>query len=393
MRELKALLLRPASDHDSGVAVGVFFVPAGCTPKHGLAGAVLFVDVAARRALAAGVTRIDNENRNAGTTRLVGNKIAQLSETPVVQAFPLLQIGLNPGANAFEVFKGNRAAGAFSFGNDATRNVVVDPLLKTALLSAHFPKPTFRGLGSFLLQQGATPGIPFALGFYLLAAELFARGIGCQINDAQINSKNTFRGQQFGIVKVTHGGDVPMAAHKHQIHFALAMLEQLALMFAANEPDFDAPVQRPDRNPVIGQKPENPVVIRLRAQRAKRALRFLVQLVGVGHFCDATHGHLRSKVKLLSNGLINQLMQIKLPECFSLPSLYRNPVTRLVAPFKRLLEQFSLFGRRLQFDVSHKFHSSIIESILGCVNTADRALHGSLYLPIAKARGFSRGFR
>ena len=75
------------------------------TPKHGLTGAVLFGDMAAGRALTAGIKRVNHKNRNAGQTRLVFNKAAQFGESPVVQAFPLLFIGLSPCANVLEVFK------------------------------------------------------------------------------------------------------------------------------------------------------------------------------------------------------------------------------------------------------------------------------------------------
>lgn len=140
-------------------------------------------------------------------------KAAQFGESPVVQAFPLLFIGLSPGANVFEVFKADRAMGAFRFGNDATRNVVVDPLLKTALSAAHFPEPTLRGSCAFLLQYGAAFNVPLALCFYIFAAELLSRGIGRDVDDSKINPKNAFRCQQIGVIKVTNRSDVPVAAN------------------------------------------------------------------------------------------------------------------------------------------------------------------------------------
>jgi hypothetical protein len=357
MREHRLCYRSPAPNIESGVAVCVGFMSAGYTPKHGLTGAIFLVDMPAHKALTAGVSWVNNKNRDACFARFIFNKAAKLGESPVVQAFPLLFVGLSPGADILEVFKTNRALGAFSFGNDATRDVVVNPLLETALSSAHFPKPTLRGFGSFLLQHGAAFNVPLALCFYVFAAELFSPGIGSDVNDSKINAKNAFWFQQIGVVKVTNRSDIPLAANKHQIHFTLAMLEQLALMFTTNKPDLNSSGQRPNRHSIIGQKPKNPVVIGLCARGAKRALGLFIQLVGIGHFGNTAHRHLRRQSKLFSNRSVNQLMQIVLPKSLIFPGLKGNPMTRGIAPFKRLLKKLRLFRCRLQFEVGDQFHN------------------------------------
>lgn len=171
-----------------------------------------------------------------------------------------------------------------------------------------------------------------------------------------IRAIKLIRRQQFGIIKVANSGDVPVTVDEHQIDFALTMRQQPALMFATNKSDLDTPVQRPNRNAIIGQKPKNPVIVGLRPHRAKSALCFLVQLVGVCYLGNTAYRYLRRQVELLTNRLINQLMQIVLPKSLVFPSLQRNPITRLVAPFKRLLKQFRLFGCGLQFEIGDQFH-------------------------------------
>ena len=154
MREHRLCYSSPAPNVESGVLVGVCFVSAGQTPKHGLTGAIALVDMSARRALAAGVARIDRDHRDACHCSLIFDKATKLSEAPVVQSSPQRLIdGLSPFADTFEIFNGNRTTGAFCFGNDLTRDVVVDPLLKPALSAAQFPQPTFRGSCTFFLQD------------------------------------------------------------------------------------------------------------------------------------------------------------------------------------------------------------------------------------------------
>ena len=183
-----------------------------------------------------------------------------------------------------------------------------------------------------------------------------------------IRAIKLIRRQQGGIVEITDRSDIPVPTDKHQIHFALAVFKQTALMVATDIANLDSSVQSPDRHLLIGDKPEQPIIVGLCPQRAKNALRFLIELVGIGHFGNTAHGYLRSKVKAFSRFLIHQFVQIKLPEHFCSPCLLRNPVTSRIASLQRLLEQIRLFGRRLQFDVSDKFHNSIIETLLALVN-------------------------
>jgi hypothetical protein len=96
MREHRLSYSSPAGDIASGVVVCIVAVPAFHTPKLGLGFPVAFVDAPTGETLFAGIAWIDSYHRHAGPLGLILNKGAELTEAPVVQAFPLRFVGLNP---------------------------------------------------------------------------------------------------------------------------------------------------------------------------------------------------------------------------------------------------------------------------------------------------------
>ncbi len=107
MREHRLSYSSPSGDIASGVMVCVITVPAFHTPKLRLGWSVSFVDTATGRALAASVAWVDYHHRHASTFSLILDKGAKLSEAPVMQAFPLRFVGLNPCPDMLEIFKSN----------------------------------------------------------------------------------------------------------------------------------------------------------------------------------------------------------------------------------------------------------------------------------------------
>lgn len=118
MREHRLSYSSPAGN----IASGVIAVPAGHTPKLGLGLPVSFIDTAASWTLTACIAWIDSYHRHTST------------------------LGLNPCANAFEIFQGNSETGAFCSGNDAFGYTVVLMFLEPLLFTANLPKTALSGL-------------------------------------------------------------------------------------------------------------------------------------------------------------------------------------------------------------------------------------------------------
>jgi len=369
-------------------------MPAFCTQKLGLGFPVALINMPALSASTAGIARVNNRNRNSGLLGFVLDKGAKLTEAPIVQSVPLLFSGLNRLANMRQIFQRNRQTGAFGSRNDCLADTVILVLLKPFLLAAHLAETLLCSPRAYALQCRPTFGIVPALGFYLRAGVLVAHAVGGDVDHPQINPKHSARSQQLGVVEVAYASQIPLAAHKHQIDFALAVLQQFALVVAASIGDFLAPGHKPDRDNIIGAKSQDAVIVRLGGMLAKSALCILVNLVAVGYLGYAAYRYLSRNLELCAEVMVAKFVEIELPEHFGIPRLFGKPVTSLVASLKRRAEQDFLLFCRLQFDVGYKFHLSSIETVIYCCQAVKSSPSACpLSLPMRKRRGISRSAR
>jgi len=339
------------------VEIGVVAMPANLTQKLGLGFPVALVDMPAFAALPRSIARVNNRDRNSGLLGFVLDKGAKLAEAPIMQSVALLFSGLNRLADMRQIFERNTEAGAFSSGNDCFGNTVILVLLKPFLLAAHLAKTALCCSGAYALQCCSALRISLPVRFNRRAGVLVAEAIGGNVNHAQINPEYSAGRKQLRIVKVAHGGEIPLAAHQHQINLTLAMFKQFALVVAASIGNLVAPGHQPDRNSIVGAKAKDAVIVRLRGMFAESALRFLVNFVSIRNLCDAAHCDLSGYFKLGSKVVIAKFVKIVLPKNFSFPSLCGKPVASIVASLKRGEKQGFLIFRRLQFEVGYEFHT------------------------------------
>lgn len=382
-----------ASNVARRVMVCVVFMPAGHTRKTGLAFPVALVGIPARAALPARVARIDGNNRNSGLLGLVLHKTSQLPKGPVVQAFPLLFVGLNPRADMRQIFERDTEAGAFRSGDNCFGNTVIFVFLKSLLLAADGAKSALCRPSADPLQGGSPLGVARPVSLDLGAGVLVSKTVRCKVDDAEINSEYAFWREQLRVVKVANGGQIPLAAHEHQVHLALAMLQQLALMVAADVRNLGAPCERPDRNQVAGHQSDDPIVIRLRRVLSENPLHLLVSLVGVGGFLDTLNRCLSRQGKSFAQVPVVRLLQVVLAKHLRLKRLRRQPVARLVASLQRCAKQLFLLRVGLQSKVGNEFHYSSIDESLMQIKRCALSISVPLSLPIPEGMGFSGGFR
>ena len=339
MCELRLGYSSPARNHSRCVMVCVTAMPAGHTQKLGLGFPVALIDMPTHETFSARVAWIDGYDRDASQLCLVFDKASKLGETPIVQAFSLLFVGLTAGSNVFQILDLNAESGAFRSGNDALGNAMVMVLLESPLFSAYLPEAAFRGFCADTLKDSATFSVSLPVRFDAGAGMLVPETIGCDINDAEIHSQHAVGGEQAGVVEITNRAQIPLSAHEHQINFAFAMLKQLSLMLSTNVSDLFAPRQQPKRNKFIRAKAQNSVVVGLSCMLAEDALRFLVDLVRIGNLCYATHSYLCSQLELCAKFSVKRFVHIKLPKYLRFPSSRREPIASFVATLKGCAEQ------------------------------------------------------
>ena len=317
---------------------------------------VPIIDASAARACFARVARIDEQHRHSCTPRFIGDELAELAERPVVQPSSLSTSGLNPFADAGQVFQPNRAPGALRGIDEGLRNHVVDVGLEPPLLSRELAEPSFCGLCAAALKTStaAREMCPDLLDG--LASVMSAVAVGGDVDDAEIDAENVSGIYKIGIVDIADTGDVPLATHEHQIDLALAEGEQLALVLTRDVGNLLPSGYRPNRDRLVIDEAKDAVVIGLSREAPEGALRFPVELIGVRHLGDAAHGNLGRQVEHPARVAVRQLVQVELPEFLRLPRFGGEEVARLIATLKRLAEQFLLLWRGFQLDVGDQLH-------------------------------------
>lgn len=277
-------------------------MPAVLTGEDALSFAIGLIDHATERASSARVAWVDCGQRYPHKLGLVGQELAKLCETPRMQPVALTLSGPNPLANMRQIFDRNRKAVAFSRRNNLLTYTVVRLFSESSLLARELLKFSLCSLRAALLKTGAAFGITSANPLHGVSRVRRAETIEGQVHDPEINTKNTFNIDLFRVRNVTDAGEVPFAANEHQVNFAPAEGEQLALPFTADETNFLAAGKRPDRNGIVRLKAQDAIVKWLRGIFAKgdsgglASVGFMCR-VGVCDLRDTAHRDLRRNVE------------------------------------------------------------------------------------------------
>ncbi len=356
MREHRLNYCSPAGNVPRCVMVCVTAMPAFHTQELGLCLSVLLADMPTSRTFPAGIARVNNRNRNACALGFIFHKATKLRKAPVMQPLPLLLAGLSPFSDMREVFQRDTETGAFSSGNDCLRDAVVLVFLEPLLFAAHFAKAAFCCFGADALQDCAPFGVAFTVLLDRRAGVLVSLAISCDVHNPEIDTKHPVRREQSGVVKVADASQVPFATHEHQVNLTLSMFEQSALMLTTNKGDFLAPVQQPNRDFVVGNESENPVIVGLGRMFAESALRFLVDLVAVRDLRNTAHGDLSRNLEFGTKLVVSRFVQVILAKYLLLKSKRGKPIACLVATLKRQAQGALLLWRGLQFEIGYNFH-------------------------------------
>lgn len=323
---------------------------------------VLLVNHAAARASKARVPGIDKNDGDAAHLCLVGNECAQLPKRPVMQAGSLTARGRNPAADVLEVFEHDAASGAFGSRDERLRDAMVDVTLEPSLTARQGFEPPFRSLGASFLQSRSAAS---KLGPDLLdglARVGVAVAVCRQMGDTEIDAEPILGIESFGFGDIAGCGEHPLAAHEAQIDLTLSESHQLSLMLAHDDGHGDPPFDRPQGHGVAAiDEPQDAIVVGLGCELSEDRRGLAVNLEGISHLGDRTHGSLSRKTEFSAGLFVERFVQVELTEPACLETFRRQPRASGVAPLKGVLERLRLLLRRKELHRSNQLHASNIE--------------------------------
>lgn len=358
----------PGADHPCRDVIGWPSEAAVDTLKFVSSRSIFPADFSTYRTGLAGIGGINKNHWNTSQFCFVGDKGLKLCESPISESCTLAAGGLNSRPDTTQVFQSDGPIRSVRRLHEGFGDAVVGVFLESSLLAGNLSELS-GGCSSLLsLEVPPSMGMLPALFFNGSAGVGFPFAIDGQIDDAEINAENVSGFNQFRFVHVADDGEIPLVANKHQINFAFAEGQKFSLPFTTDESDFLASTECPDTYTVIFDETENPTIVGLSGVLTKGSLNFFVELVGISDFGDATDGDLGSQTKPLTGFVVGQSVKVVLPEGFSFPRLFGQPIAGGVTDFESPLQDFGLFGCGQQFEIYDELHGSSIEEVETLVN-------------------------
>lgn len=224
---------------------------------------ILLVNTTTFRTGSGGVAGINGHKRNAIHQCFVSHKLSKLTKRPIMQLVSLTFSGRNPFPYTLEVFKGNSGLGAFGFGNKLFGDVMVHPSLKSMLPSRKLSQSFSGSFGPFLLENSSSLLVPKSVFFNGFTRKDFSIGIGRNVDDAKIHTKNFFKKLRFLFGDVTNNRDVPLLSDKQEIDLSLSERKQCPLSISTDKRNPDSTGKSPDANGIISLETKYPIIIGL----------------------------------------------------------------------------------------------------------------------------------
>lgn len=342
-------------------------VSTGHTAELCLRSAVGFGRMATCCARLAGVGGRNQHDIHAGKLGFVLDERAQLMESPAAHLRPLCLAKPCPSADAFEVFQGHPALGAFGLGNERFGNTMIfvrskSPLFTTQALELASnvlgAKPaTLFPRGGFL-QASAKCVLPSAHGFHRIAAVALPVAVRGKVCNTQVHAKE-IRSWCLGAVWQIDGHQQkPLSIFApYQITLSFGVGKALLLIFAHDHGHDDAPKKRQQRDAIWPLETHKTLVVGDGGERPKVRTFSFVALVGFTDLGDATHRHLGRQPKALAQGGVVVLLQCDFVGSLSAKRLSRQPIGSGVERTHGRFKRQGLLRRRQKLRLQGQLHA------------------------------------
>lgn len=298
------------------------------------------------------VPGINLKQYDARDLGFVGEELLELKKRPVGMSCPLRPTSRSLRANTRQVFDGNRSVRSFGLLHNMLADRVIRIGLKVGLFAGKFLQFSPGCPGSLALEVSPAMGMNAAVLFDGISAKSFSVAIRHKINDAQVKAQHIVRDLLRGLLHVARGEQVKGPLDQNQVTFALLGLKQAHVIVATDEIHLEAAKDRSHRDPARLDVPVQKIVIKgNRPMRLKRALAFLVQLVGIGNLGYAAHDERGIEVKSLAHFVVDEFVKLKLAPRFGFPCSPADPITCHITLFQRGQERGMLLRSCKQFDL------------------------------------------
>jgi len=197
------------------------------------------------------------------------------------------------------------------------------------------------------LEPGLKRRVAFPYSRTLLARESNSIARGCQIDDSEIHTERSVEGLDlllFREVDDQHQVEDPVDVDEICLSLDSVLVELSVL--SVYDRNKRSPFERQDRNSIRTFDSQSPLIVDHRPMRLEGVFHRSVGLITLGDFPDRPDNHLGRKSKSFSNIVIEDLLELDLPERSVQPCYIGDVVAGFVEPLHRLQEVIVLRLRR-----------------------------------------------
>lgn len=341
----------------------------------------MFINTATYRTCARGVTGVNQFNHDPSEFGFILDKGSQLSEGPRVLLSPLAMSNRDSGTDTLEVFKGDTPSSAFSLFNNPLRDYVVDISSEALFLFRAFHEKSFGLFGAIGLKSGAKFSMAFSKPVDLPPTVDFSIRVGSYIYNTKVNTNEAVRLIWCRLRGVNHNCQIEDALTENKV--GLSHLPINSGFLVSTNPDRDnlTAVECEDRNSIQAFPGKDALVVDHSSVWLEEVLSIHICLIALRNFGYSPYGHLGRKIIVLTKVAIDNMVEIVLPESFTVKSNITSVVAGFVKPLHHLKERLVLLLARSEFDHQCLLHNSIVELFILYVNTLGRRMGEFFYRP------------
>ena len=301
-----------------------------------------FRNMPARGTCPGSVPGVNKDQRNTRNLSFVFNKRPKQPEIPSMQATTLSLHNRDSGSDALKIFKGNGSQSVFGFRNYMLGNAMVDISREPGSPARQLLKMSFGRFSAFALESGFQRIKSLSGLVDLLTGMHFSIRINSKVLDTEVNSKGSFRVVRSLFVNLYNYAKVEDSVNQNQISLSSDSVEPCFLVFSKPNRDSLPSLQRDQRDLLKSFPRKDTLIIDDRTIKMELWLNGLVSLVGFADLGNGPNRKLGGKTKLISNWIVNRLVDLNLVGTMQSKNSLCYVVARLVKPLHCFAEHLML---------------------------------------------------
>lgn len=265
---------------------------------------------------------INGDYRNAIKFCFILNLCPKVCKIPFANAgTKFLSLIIGGFANTFKLFKSNSLIFLYSIRNDFLCNSVIHDRSCSFLFSRKPFQDLFAALCAFGLETRTNLLTFFSVCFKLFAGHYFTGRQRGNIDNAKVYSDKFFD-IMYNFFWYFNGlKKKPFALFGNKVGFTFNVRK--IFLIVTDKRNLQSSIDRPDRNNILFIR-KDAGIIGNTTFKPENSFNIFIELIRIGYLGNTTNNSLCCKMRKFFLLMVNQIMKLKLIECFCLPCCFRN---------------------------------------------------------------------